>query len=39
MNTNNEPFNLDACIEQLKQCHPIQESPVKLLCDKVSHHQ
>ena len=39
MNTNNEPFNLDACIEQLKQCHPLKECQVKSLCDKVSHHK
>lgn len=36
MNTNNEPFNLDTCIEQLRKCHPLKECQVKALCDKVS---
>lgn len=27
--------NLDQCIEQLRQCHPLKECQVKALCDKV----
>ena len=26
--------NLDQCIEQLRQCHPLKECQVKALCDK-----
>ena len=26
--------NLDQCIEQLRQCHPLKERQVKALCDK-----
>lgn len=28
--------NLDKWIEQLKNCHPLEESQVKQLCEKVS---
>ena len=26
--------NLDECIEQLRNCHPLKECQVKALCDK-----
>ena len=31
-----EISDLDKWIEQLKQCHPIEESQVKTLCEKVT---
>lgn len=27
--------SLDECIEQLKNCHPLKESQVRELCDRV----
>ena len=35
--TSFDTTNLDQCIEQLRQCHPLQECQVKALCDKVLH--
>lgn len=35
MTSNEEMANLDKNIEQLKQCKPLKECQVKLLCEKV----
>jgi len=29
-------FNLDICIEQLKNCYLLQECQMKILCEKVN---
>ena len=32
--SSSEVLNLDQCIEQLTQCHPLKECQIKALCDK-----
>lgn len=35
MSTPGDNINLDQCIEQLKECHPLKENQIKVICNKV----